>query len=185
VSTSANPYLAPKATVEDVLDLATSDAEAVRREHINHEASLKSIGLLYYLGGIGLIGGIAASLASLTHGGRGAGALLGVSAILAILAVAVFAVGRGLRTLRPGARIPATILAAIGLLGFPFGTLINGYVLWLIHSRKGRRVLSPDYAAIVEATPQVKYRTPLLVWGALGLLVLTLVGLVLAGLAHR
>jgi len=189
VSTSVNPYLAPKAVVRDVGDVATSEAETIRRQHINHEASLKSVGLLYYLGGLALIGAVAAavapfrSLAPLVYSGRGMGALLGVPIFLATLAVAAFAVGRGLRKLRPRVRIPASILAALGLLGFPVGTLINGYVLWLIHSEKGRRILSPDYAAIVEATPHVKYRTPVLVWIALALLVLAVVALVLARLS--
>jgi hypothetical protein len=102
--------------------------------------------------------------------------------VLAALAVVAFAVGRGLRTLSPGVRIPASILAALGLLGFPLGTLINGYALWLIHSEKGRRILSADYAAIVEATPHVEYRTPILAWIALALLILTLVALVVATL---
>jgi hypothetical protein len=62
----------------------------------------------------------------------------------------------------------------LGLAGFPLGTLLNMYILWLIHSEKGKLIFSPDYAAIVEATPDVKYRTTLLVWIILGLIVLVL-----------
>ena len=62
----------------------------------------------------------------------------------------------------------------LGLAGFPLGTLLNSYILWLIHSKKGKLILSPEYAAIVEATPDVKYRTTLLVWIILGLIVVAL-----------
>jgi len=47
-----NPYAAPAAPVEDVS--ANAEAEAIRKAHISHEASIKAVGLLYYLGGIGV-----------------------------------------------------------------------------------------------------------------------------------
>ena len=46
----------------------------------------------------------------------------------------------------------ALVLLVLGLLGFPIGTLISAYGLWLVLSAKGRVVLSPEYAAIVAAT---------------------------------
>ena len=55
------------------------------------------------------------------------------------------------------------------------GTLINGYIIWLILSKKGRLILSPEYAAIVEATSHIKYRTSIVVWILLGLIVLLVV----------
>ena len=42
-----NPYAAPEAEIgaEPILvDLDRADAEATRREHLNHEASVKAIG---------------------------------------------------------------------------------------------------------------------------------------------
>lgn len=48
-----NPFEAPRAGIgEEVVyrDLADNDAELIRREHIGHEANVKSIGHLYYLG---------------------------------------------------------------------------------------------------------------------------------------
>ena len=47
-----NPYAAPAAPVADVG--ANAEAEAIRRAHISHEASVKAVGLLYYLGGVGV-----------------------------------------------------------------------------------------------------------------------------------
>ena len=40
-----NPYAAPQSQVLQ----ATSQDELIRQEHINTEASIKSVGLLYYL----------------------------------------------------------------------------------------------------------------------------------------
>jgi hypothetical protein len=72
----------------------------------------------------------------------------------------------------PSARVAAIVFAGIGLLGFPIGTLINGYILYLLLSQKGRRIFQPDYAHIVAATPEVKYRTSIVVWIILGIFLL-------------
>jgi len=99
-------------------------------------------------------------------------------ALMVAMAAVLSVVGRGLRTLRPWVRIPAVLLSILGLFGFPIGTLINGYIIWLILSKKGRRVLSHEYAAIVAATPQVKYRTSIVVWTLLGVIVLFVIAIV-------
>jgi hypothetical protein len=178
MSTPYNPYQPPTAMVDDVSDGANPQAESIRREHINHEASIKSVGMLYYLGTLGM--GVA-GLAILFSTGALAAVRMGdavVSVIMVAIAVAFFMVGRGLSTLRPWVRIPAVLLSILGLLGFPIGTLINGYIIWLILSKKGRLVLSPEYAAIVEATPQVKYRTSIVVWILLAAIVLFLIAII-------
>lgn len=170
-----NPYQAPTAYVEDVG--VNAELERIRRGHINHEASLKSVGILYYLGAFlmafgsvgasfGLLGAAAESV-----GGSTAAFLL----LMLVLCVTSVIAGHGLRTLKSWARIPAGILSGLGLLAFPLGTLINGYILWLLFSTKGKSILSSDYAAIVAATPHVRYRTPIIVWTFIGLLSLLLV----------
>ena len=50
MSVTTNPYAPPKARVEDVVQ-SSSDAEAIRREFLKHETSVRSIGTLYYLAG--------------------------------------------------------------------------------------------------------------------------------------
>jgi hypothetical protein len=85
-------------------------------------------------------------------------------------------VGLGLRKLRPWTRIAAGILSGIGLIAFPLGTLINGYILYLLFSKKGSTVFSADYQRVIADTPHIKYRTSILVWIVLGLLVLVVVG---------
>ena len=88
------------------------------------------------------------------------GFLLGIYGGLAVL---MFFTARGLRRLQPWSRIPSGILSTIGLLGFPIGTLINGYILYLLFSRKGNVVFSPEYRDIIDRTPHIKYKTSLVV----------------------
>ncbi len=175
---AANPYAPPRANVDDVAR-ANSEAEEIREEHIKHEASIRSIGILYYLSG-GMLG-IAAivvvaglSMTGLAKSGPFIGVLyLGFGALFIVT-------GRGIRKLRPWARTTSIVLAAIGLLGFPLGTLLNGYILYLMLAKKGKRIFEDDYKDIIEATPHVKYRTSIVVWIFLGLLVLAIAGIIAA-----
>jgi hypothetical protein len=163
----ANPYLAPKANVDDVSPSA--EFETIRREHLSHEASIKSIGLLHYLSSAFLLLGAVVAVATQVSGKVNA-ATIGVLLLFLALAVGLLLVARGLRSLRPWVRIPATVVSILGLAAAPLGTLISIYALWLIHSRKGRLILSPEYGEIVEATPHIKYRTPIWVWIVLAVL---------------
>lgn len=185
---TVNPYAPPRTRVDDVSG-PVSEAEAVRREHIKHEASVRSIGTLYYLGGAFMIIG-AVVLLTVALGARGDGSppivLATVFVILyAALGVLSIFVARGIRQLKSWARTVATVLSIIGLLGVPVGTIINAYFLYLLHSSKGKRIFAPDYAAIVAATPFVKYRTSIVVWIVLGLLVLAVVGVAIMGAIGR
>jgi hypothetical protein len=166
MSQAANPYAAPAAKVDDVG--RNPEAEAVRKAHINHEASIRAVGALYYLGSallvISAIGGLIAM--------SGGGGEVAMVALFVVLAVGMVFVGRGVRALRPWARIVGSVLAAIGLLGFPVGTLINLYILYLFLSKKGRTVFSPEYQDVIAATPDIKYRMSIVVWIFLGLLAL-------------
>jgi hypothetical protein len=176
---AVNPYLPPNAFVADV-STADSDAEAVRQEHIKHEASVRSIGVLYYIGGVMMVLGSLALIVAgfaVPQGGAVAGAMGVVYGAFAVLSIAV---GRGLRQLRSWARTTTAVLSAIGLLGIPIGTLINGYILYLLLAEKGKRIFEPDYADIVAATPHIKYRTSLIVWLLVALLVIVIIGVVAA-----
>jgi len=83
-----------------------------------------------------------------------------------------FAVGLGLRKLLPWARIAGIVMGCLSLLGFPAGTLIGGYFLYLLLSAKGQYVFSPEYSRVIAATPHIKYQTSIIVWIFLGLLIL-------------
>jgi hypothetical protein len=159
VSTQVNPYAAPTAAVEDVA--ANPEADAIRRAHIGHEASIKAVGILYYLGG--------AVLTVLAVSMVRADALPAMF-LLAVGVAQLFA-GWGVRGLRRWGRVLGCVLSAIGLLGFPIGTLINAYILYLLLSKKGRTIFAPEYQEVVAATPDVKYRTSIVVWIVLALLV--------------
>jgi len=167
-----NPYAAPAAPVEDVS--ANAEAEAIRKAHISHEASIKAVGLLYYLGGIGV------TLAALAGLAGAKDASVAVTLLLIGLGVGQFFAGWGVRALRPWGRIVGCILSGIGLIGFPIGTLINGYILYLFLSKKGRTIFAPEYQDVIAATPHVKYRTSIIVWIFLALVVLLLAVAVLA-----
>ena len=164
--TAANPYAPPAARVDDVA--VDSAAEATRREHINHEASIKAVGILYYLGGVGVVIAGVGALAGV-KGGMHVGLAIGLG--LVAVGVLQFFAGWGVRGLRSWGRVLGTILSVIGLLSFPVGTLINGYILYLFFSRKGGTIFSPGYQDVIAATPHVKYRTSIVVWIFLALVV--------------
>ena len=85
------------------------------------------------------------------------------------------AVGLGLRKLRPWTRIAAGIISGIGLLAIPLGTLINAYILYLLFSKKGSTIFSADYQRVIADTPHIKYRTSLIMWLVLAVVVLAVV----------
>ncbi len=150
---------------------ATNAVEDIRKEHIKHEASVTSIGILYYLGGVGLLLMAIVTFFSNAAASRGGEAII-LSIIFLMLGAGQLWVGFGLRRLRKWARIAAGSLSGIGLFGFPIGTIINAYFLYLLFSQKGKMVFSDEYRAVIEQTPHIKYRTSIIVWIVLGLLLL-------------
>jgi hypothetical protein len=137
---------------------------------------VKSVGFLYLLGAaVVLLAAMGMLLSSRSVGSNALVAIL----LLGLAAVQIWT-GLGLRRLQRWARIPSGILSGLGLLGFPLGTLINGYILYLLFSKKGTMVFSEDYQRVIEETPHVKYRTSILVWIFLGLLLLVLIGVFVA-----
>jgi hypothetical protein len=182
MSAPANPYAPPAAHVADVA-APTSAEEEIRREHLKHEASIRSVGLLYILSSaVMVIAGFALLyLGSLP--GEPAPLPDGLAVVMAViylgLGVFSFIVGRAVRQFRSWARIAVIVLSALGLFGFPVGTIVHGYILWLMLSAKGRSIFEPDYPAIVAATPHIKYRTPIVVWIVLGILFLAMLAAVM------
>ncbi|MDA8016786.1 MAG: hypothetical protein MPN21_04990 [Thermoanaerobaculia bacterium] len=176
-----NPYAPPTSQLGGPSD-AIEHAESIRRDHLSHEASLRSVGCLYYWGGI-----VALVVAGLSAVGAAAMVFLqeptGEGLLLLAMTVGLYGfigwlsvwIGRGLRNLDPKIRTILTILMIIGLLGVPMGTLFGSYVLYLLHSAKGKRILTEEYQRIVEQTPDLEYETPLWLWFLLVLLVLGVV----------
>lgn len=165
---SVNPYAAPADTA--VISGSTgsgTEAEAIRRQYLKHEASIKSIGTLYMIGavlliplGLFIVGGVVLAMLTQQQVGpleSGFGIVFG--AVYAVLGAVQLALAIGLRRLRTWARWGATAFATIGLLGFPVGTLISIFILYLLLSKKGAYVFSAPYQQVIAATPHVKYRT--------------------------
>jgi hypothetical protein len=126
-----NPFAAPKAEIGHrtfPLDLATdSEAELVRRYHLSHEASIKSVGLLgYLLAGFGLF--VAFVLVLMSVGAienpqaRGNEAfplqgfvLIFVAIFYGTIGSIALALGYGLRRLQVWARWTTMVLSALAL----------------------------------------------------------------------
>lgn len=171
-----NPYAPPQAVLED-LEPNVSAAEATRRAHIAHERQLKSVGFLYFLYAAFLALMVALEFANGTR--LPTVAWIG-TATMAALAAGSAVLGYGFRTLRPWVRIPGAVMSGLGLLAVPVGTLINGYVLYLILNARGRVVLAPGYRAVIDATPHVRYRRTVGDWIAIVLVVLVVLGVVVS-----
>ena len=163
-----NPYAAPQ--TENPTKETFSNAEVVRRELISNENSIKTIGVLYILGGILLAAGMVGTVANSREGGEA------IVPLVILLAISAFylATGIGLRKLKRGARIPAVLISALGLLAFPLGTVIAVYFLYLLCNRKAGRILDPAYKEIIAQTPHVKQKTSIWLW----ILLLVLLGLI-------
>lgn len=183
MSAAVNPYAPPTAHVDDVARF-DSEAEEIRLEHIKHEASIRSIGMLYYLSG-GLMCVLAIALLTGAFATQREPLMMGFAVLYLGIGALMLFVARGVRTLRSWARTTTIVLAAIGLLGFPLGTLINAYILYLMLSKKGKRIFEDDYKDIIEATPHVKYRTSIVVWIVLGILLLAIIGIIAAATFSR
>lgn len=190
---SASPYAPPRAVVVDA-PATGSEAELTRREHIRHEVQLKSVGALYYLGGALMLFGAISILFTLlaagsrpgtTHAPRMDALFVGIVVLYFVLGTGALFLGWGFRRLKPWVRIPGGILAALGLIGFPVGTLINGWILYLMFGKKGQVVLGPDYQAVIEATPHIRYQRSVGDWIALGIVVVLLLGVVFLLVASR
>lgn len=160
MSTELDPIAAPPAFVDDVRH--SSQAEAIRREHLKHEASVRSIGTMYYAGSVlWSLFGVYFLLVAIRGNEFTAWPLAVVSLVFGLASVVV---AWGLRGLQRWAASAAAVLSALSLPVFPFGTVIGGFVLVLLRSAKGRRVFARDYASIVAATPHLEPGGSRLVW---------------------
>ena len=166
------------------LGIRDATAEGIRKAHIKHEAAVKSVGSLYLLGGsffgLGALFGMAAVFGAIPA--KDEEYALGTVVVMLLFAAIFIAVGFGIRRLRPWTRVPVGILAGLGLLGFPLGTLIYAYILYLVFSERGKIVFSESYQDVITATPHIKNKTSIIVWVFLGLLVASLAMVVIGAL---
>lgn len=190
-----NPFAAPEAElIPNFTDLGGDQAEAerIRRTYIGHEASVRSIGSLFFLGTIFAVIGagflfymLILSPADLPPDADRSESM-GLLAIVIGLIVVYALLGTGLRGLKSWARWGTTVLVGLTVLANmiqlnPFGLLIGGFILYLLLSPKATVVFSPAYKEVIAKTPHVRYRTSLIVKVALGLLILVLILAVVGG----
>lgn len=170
-----NPYEAP-ATIDPPPVLANENAEAIRKKHIGTEATIKSVGVLYYLGSIlFIITGISGLIGVMKKNDDAPGIFI------IVLGISQFYLGFKLRQFKQWARILVAILSIFGLFAFPIGTVISIYILIVLLGKKGSMVFSPEYQSIIAETPHVKYKTSKVIWGLLILIIVVI--LILAGLS--
>lgn len=170
--------------IQEGKGLPATGAEELRQAHIKHEASVKSIGLLYFLGSVTL-GFVGVLMFSDVLSGKSRPGQEFWGVFFFALAVLQFVAAVGLRQLRPWSRVIAGIVSGIGLLGFPLGTVFNAYILYLLFSRKGAMLFTPEYRAAIAVTPHVRYRTSPWVWAFLVVLILVIFGIVVAASSRR
>lgn len=176
-SFAANPYQ-PTLGVSDGLPSGENRYEVLRQRHLKQEASIRSIGTLYYLnaGFFGITAVICLiGFAASAQNGRADPALLVVSVVIAGLAAGIFVVARGLRQLKDVPRVFAILFSALGLLAFPFGTLISGYFLYLLCSANANIIFSDEYREAVRQTPHMKYKSSIVALILVALLIVVLV----------
>ncbi len=167
---SENPYQAPQTF--EIPESQLSEAEAIRQAHIKNEASIKSVGILYWLAAVAVVlGGVANLSAAIGHSDM-VFPQLAIGIGLLALGMLQFVVGFEIRRLKNWARVAVGILSGIGIIGFPVGTIINAYILFLLFGEKGRMIFSPRYKEIIALTPHVKYKTSKWVWIVLIVIVL-------------
>jgi len=71
--------------------------------------------------------------------------------LVLVFAAAYGAVGWGLWNLKPWARLGAIVLAGLGLLSIPIGTIIGGLTLWYLFQPEARAAFGEEMEPQTEA----------------------------------
>jgi hypothetical protein len=207
-----NPYAPPEASLSapptDLIpagDLAA--AEAVRRAHIGHEASIRSIGVLHYMAAFfAILAAASVVLVSLTALQQRPQfpriIMIAAGGVYALIGALHLALGLGLRRLQNWARYTDAVLIAGVLFIYGIAAVVNlatsgdpriliviggvatilGYILYLLLSSRAATIFSAEYKAIIEQTPHIRYQTSLLVKIFLAMLVAVLALAVIGGI---
>lgn len=116
------------------------------RQHIEIVAWIHlASGILGVLGAL-TVGGALGTVGLFSGDAEAAGILAVVAAFVTILfgllSVPALVGGWGLLKRKPWARIMVLIVSFLSLFGFPIGTLIGGYSIWVLMNDESRRILS-------------------------------------------
>ena len=188
-----NPYAPPAADPGVVTPpppqteggMTLTEAEALRRRHLTHEARLQSVGTMMLVGALNLLTGpffllmgIFAVIGVAINPDTEEGALGGaaVFAVLGLVLTGFGAVslrgGRGLRRLDPKHLTLYTVLVSLWLSSCSFFSLMGLWALYLLRSSAGAVVLSPEYAEARRRTPHIRFNSHRETFRALALLAL-------------
>jgi hypothetical protein len=152
-----NPYVSPIVPAIVVAQADASQAEAIRRAHLGHEAEIRAVGWLYYFGAtIVVLLWLLMALGIAPRELHGSMDRMFLGSVYFVLFVVHVVLGAGLRRLARWVRWPVGLLSCLGLLAVPAGTLINAYVLYLLFSAKGSVVLGKSYPNVLAETPHLK-----------------------------
>lgn len=172
-----NPYAAPRHATIPETEHASGDDETIRKKYLSAEANIQSLGSLYCLAAI--FAGVACvmNLYSVFGVRRGVvipevmQSMMLMAGMMFLFSVLYAGTGMGLRRQKVWSRWVATVFSAIGLIAFPVGTIFAALFLYILWSRKANYVFRPEYQRVIAATPHIKYRTSIVVWILLGILV--------------
>jgi hypothetical protein len=170
-----NVYAPPVADVS--VEINVGENEMLRNKYLKREANIKSLGTLYFIGGLVVSGMFVFRM--LVHFRLGGLTTLRYDLLsllfLLVLSVFNFWLGFGLRRLKSAVRIPAIILNCLCLLAFPVGTLFAAIMIYMLSGEKGAYVFSDEYKQVMADTPHIKYRTSKGVWIFLIVLIVAVV----------
>jgi hypothetical protein len=160
-----------------------TEAERIRQEFIGREASIKSIGTLCYLGAVfsGFYALAFSGLGATDAEMRLVGIVLAI--FCALMAILHGWIGHGLRKLHKKLRIAAIVISVLWMLNIPIGTILGIIAVFKLGGDKGSYIFSDEYRQIVDATPQIRYRTSRTAWIVLALLIATIVVLIVGMVA--
>jgi hypothetical protein len=173
-----NPYAAPEVELSGPLvaaigDLAMTETESIRHAHLTHESIIRLLGSLTCLAGAALVafGATALGLSILATFNPNLADLdedgmlwtKTFSGLILCQGVIVIGIGLGLRQLRPWARWTESALMALQIVSTVYaqallGAVVAVYILYVLHSARGRIVFSPRYQDAMVLTPHIRYR---------------------------
>ena len=116
------------------------------RQHIDTVAWIHiasgALGLFAALAVGGLVGGIGLFSGDAETAGIMALVAAFVTVLFALLSVPALVGGWGLLKRKPWGRMMVLIVSFLSLPGFPIGTLIGGYSIWVLLSDESRQIIS-------------------------------------------
>ena len=137
-----------------------SDDETTRRKYLHHESSIRAIGSFYLLGALFMA---LLAFPMMESASKDWKIYVFVAFYLAFCTAQLWA-GWNLRQLFAKGRILGIVVAVPWLAALGFGTVISVYILYLLLSPNCKIVMSPQYQRVIENTPNVQHRTPILTW---------------------